>query len=309
MTFEIDSIRFAVGENSIPVAQICEMNGKNYERLIKRSGFEYVHRTTKTEYHFFSDFLSQNLSLVSGDFLLFINQSMASRIPGKVSEVFKAIANTNEVAFLEISDGCSGFVRGLIMANALIESGSTNRVHIVCAEKYSKLYSDVDESVSPIFSDAISATTVIQGGSVRLISAKVQNHLADSSRISTFTNSEGTEKFGMDGAHVLSWATNQVPQLVVQMLGETGLVIQDISAWFMHQGSKIVVDSIMQKMELEDYSSFSAAQIGNTGSSSIPIMMKILSAQSRDYLPEGYSVVCGFGIGLSIVVALLEVRH
>ena len=70
-----------------------------------------------------------------------------------------------------------------------------------------------------------------------------------------------------------------------------------------------MVDSIMQKMELEDYSSFSAAQIGNTGSSSIPIMMKILSAQSRDYLPEGYSVVCGFGIGLSIVVALLEVRH
>jgi 3-oxoacyl-[acyl-carrier-protein] synthase III len=309
MTFEIEKIEYALGEIAIPVSRICDDNGKNYERLIKRSGFEYVHRTLESENQFFSDFLSRNLSLASGDYLIFINQSMTGRIPGKVSEVFKSIANATEVAFLELSDGCSGFARGLITANALIHSGSTSRVHIVCAEKYSKMYNNMDESVSPIFSDAISAITVRQGRSAKLVSMEFQNYFAQSSRISSTINSDGIEKFGMDGAHVLSWAANEVPRLVNQLLEKAGLAVQDISTWFMHQGSKIVVDSIMQKLGVEGFDSFTAGQIGNTGSSSIPIMMKMYSEHYGAYLPEGFSVVCGFGIGLTLVIALLEVSY
>ena len=307
MSFDIETISFKLGEVTIPVGEICAKTGRNYERLIQRSGFEFVHRTTESDETFFKTFIDAELKIKEGDFVIFVNQSISSLIPGKVSRLFSNRSDATMTGFLEISDGCTGFCRGLIMAHALIESGTAYRVHIVCAEKYSDFFSDLDESVSPIFSDAISLTTLKANGPYQIIGSKFRNYFDRSETISIVTNPGGVDKLRMDGAQVLTWATREVPALVNELLEENGLGSCEVNSWLLHQGSKIVVESLLDKLEVDLGSNFNATNQGNTVSSTIPIMLKKKTPDGGEFLPSGFAIMLGFGVGLSIIAVLLAI--
>ena len=310
MTFEIDSIKYKLGEIALSVENICQSTGKNYERLVLRSGFEFVHRTLESEHEFFTDFLARELEIRKGDYVILVNQSMDALIPGKVSTLFANLGDARNVGFFEISDGCTGFARALIIGNAMLESGLATRVHIVCGEKYSRFYDNNDESVSPIFSDAISATTLTSVGRNTIVGSRIANFFENSEAISVNSSDEGIVKIHMEGARVLNWATREIPKVVSDLLQESNLSIDEIDSWYVHQGSKIVVESIMDSLGVDPVAKFTASHIGNTVSSTIPIMLKDgQSSPDQQFIPEGYAICLAFGVGLSIVAVLLKVTH
>lgn len=309
MTFEIESIEYQLGEEPILVRDLCIRNNRNFERLIVRSGFETVHHTNLSEELFFSNFLKNNLKTNSGDFIIFVNQSMTEIIPGKISRIFSDFLNVDKVFFIELSDGCSGFVRALIIADALLQSKNTTKVHIICAEKYSKYYSEADESVSPIFSDAISLTTLRQGKKYKLISSTVKNLLPDSKLISTSLDSNDNLKLNMEGGSVLSWALSTTPGVIDELLLNANIEMDDVSYWFLHQGSKVVVEMLTERIGLVNQDLFKSADIGNTVSSSIPIIWKkALEAKNKALLPGEVIVLAGYGVGLSCVAACIKIE-
>lgn len=308
MTFEIESIKYKVGEKSISVRQICLDKGRDFERLLLRSGFETVHRTSEPDTTFFGDFLDKNLEIREKEYLILVNQSMASLIPGKVSKLFSGRDDARTTGFLEISDGCTGFARALVVANSILESGLASRLHIVCAEKYSQYYDDDDDSVSPIFSDAISVTTLTNQGRNRVIGSKFLNFFDKSEAISVCQNSTGIDKIRMEGARVLTWAIREIPKVVFDLLAESGLSIDQVNSWYVHQGSKIVVDSLLETLGVDPTGKFTSSQLGNTVSSTIPITLSDEQVHhGNQFIPKGYAVFLGFGVGLSIVAVLLEV--
>ena len=308
MTFNIETIKYRVGEERISVQQICSDNNRNYERLIARSGFEFVHRTKESDQVFFANFLNIELDLAEKDFIILVNQSMSSLIPGKISKLFGDKIDVSSIGFLEVSDGCTGFARALLIANSLLDSAVSTRVHVICAEKYSQYYDDQQESVSPIFSDAISIVTLIRNGRNRVLGHSFLNFFADSQVISVAKNEGGFETLKMEGAKVLAWALREVPKVVFNLLAEHGLSIKEINSWYVHQGSKIVVESLLESLGVVSSDSFTAADLGNTVSSTIPIMLSEYGLISEEpFIPKGYSVIMGFGVGLSIVAILLEV--
>lgn len=308
MTFNIDSIVYRLGENQKRVHQICIENGRDYERLITRSGFEIVHRTMESDQVFFTKFLNEKLDIVENDFIILVNQSMPSLIPGKIPKLFLNRTDVGSIGFLEVSDGCTGFSRALIIANSMLDSGTSSRVHIICAEKYSQYYDDQQESVSPIFSDAISVATISRDGRNRIVGVRFLNTFADSQVISVDRDDAGSDNLKMEGAKVLNWALREVPRVVSELLGEHGLSTKEVSSWYVHQGSKIVVETLLESLGVESSDNFTAAQLGNTVSSTIPIMLsKSGSILGEPFIPKGYSVIMGFGVGLSIVAILLEV--
>lgn len=310
MTFSIASIKYRLGEKLNSVEELCLISGQKYERLILRSGFQFVHRTLHSEEKFFSDFLNEELVILENDFVIFVNQSMACKIPGKLPILFSNHRTHREVGFLEISDGCTGFLRAFLVANSFIESGFASRVHIICAEKYSQYYGDHDVSVSPIFSDAISSTTLTNHGSNKIIGSKILNFFESSEAISVRKMENLDEKLVMEGARVLTWATREIPKIVQELLGDAKLRVEEIDSWFVHQGSKIVVHSIMESLGVNPDDKFTSSQIGNTVSSTIPIMLtEKFEEFGREYIPKGYSMFLGFGVGLSIVAVLVEVSE
>ena len=77
------------------------------------------------------------------------------------------------------------------------------------------------------------------------------------------------------------------------------LDVDDISQFFMHQASRIALDSLLEKMGIESKLAFSNIEnIGNTVSSSIPILLK--DYFSKYSLDRGSNILLtSFGVGYS----------
>ena len=76
----------------------------------------------------------------------------------------------------------------------------------------------------------------------------------------------------MNGIEVFSFTSEKVPYAVNELLKKANLQIKDISYFIFHQASKIVLDTIQQKLQIPKEKFYNKIElIGNTVSSTIPI--------------------------------------
>jgi 3-oxoacyl-[acyl-carrier-protein] synthase-3 len=303
MSFEIENISYEIGERTLEIKNYCQSRNKDYSRLIQKTGFEQTHHTSKNYQDFFGDFLGNKLNTKSNDGIILVNQSAQELIPGVLPKLLLDVLNIEKVTTFQISDGCTGFVKALILADSLLNSGNFNRIHIICAEKYSDYFGENNESLMPIFSDAISITTVGSGSQYRIISLDTINNFSDYKKISVDAS---TSLLNMEGSSVYGWVTaNTVPQ-IERVLKENDISIKDVKSWQIHQASQVMVGGILERLKIEGEFIFNSNKIGNTVSSSIPISIHNSYGTNNDLTQSGYHVMSGFGVGLTSVVAILE---
>ena len=90
------------------------------------------------------------------------------------------------------------------------------------------------------------------------------------------------------------------------MLKKSVLENCDVNYWFIHQGSKIVVESIVQSLKLSPGNYFKSSNYGNLVSGSIPMMLNQFIPFSKEKFGGKYVVLLAFGVGLSIKSVLVE---
>jgi 3-oxoacyl-[acyl-carrier-protein] synthase-3 len=103
----------------------------------------------------------------------------------------------------------------------------------------------------------------------------------------------------MNGLHVLNLVNDRVIRQVLGLLGKHGLEPEQIDQYFLHQASGLALNSLEKKLKIDAARRFSnIAHVGNTVSSSIPILIKDYFSQAS--LPAGSRMLlCGFGVGYS----------
>ena len=303
MSFEIENIFYEIGERTLEIKDYCQSRKKDYSRLIQKTGFQQTHHTSKSYQDFFGDFLTNNLYMKSNDGVILVNQSAQELIPGILPKLLLDVINIEKITTFQISDGCTGFVKALILADSLLISGNFDRIHIICAEKYSDYFREDNESLMPIFSDAISITTLRNGSKYKITSLDTINNFTDYKKISV---DDVTSLLNMEGSSVYGWVTaNTVPQ-IERVLVDYGISIKDVKSWQIHQASQVMVSGILDRLNIEGEFIFNSSKIGNTVSSSIPICISNSFGTSNDLTQSGYHVLSGFGVGLTSIVAILE---
>jgi 3-oxoacyl-[acyl-carrier-protein] synthase-3 len=85
------------------------------------------------------------------------------------------------------------------------------------------------------------------------------------------------------------------------VLTNAGLSSSEVSYCFLHQASKLVLDGLSSRFNGIQSIPTNISQIGNTVSSSIPILM----SEFLDEINDSVSIVSGFGVGLSTATAVL----
>ena len=301
MIIDLESSSFALGEKSVEMAEILSETGRNLERTLDRVGFERLFRTALPDMDFFRTFLSDKLELGKRETLVLVNQSAGALIPGLGPKLLSNISLPDDLNLIEISDGCTGFLRALNIANLILESESSAAVTIVCGEVYSP-FIESSSSSAPIFSDSISLVRLLPGKGFRVQNYVVKNDFQRHQSISIQEESSRAE-FLMEGPAVLGWVMNNVREVGRQLLRDDSGVRIDPDLWFIHQGSKIVVETVEKALALTSQQAFWSASYGNTSSSSIPIGMKLLEDQVHSSQRIG---LISFGIGLTMIGAVLE---
>ena len=110
----------------------------------------------------------------------------------------------------------------------------------------------------------------------------------------------------MDGQKVFRFAVEAIPRCIGELLGRTGLELEDIDWFVPHQANRRIIDHVAKKLRLPEGRFYqNMERYGNTSAASIPIALDEMAESGL--LLRGQKVMCiGFGAGLTWGGALLE---
>lgn len=309
----------ALGSEKIDVAQLLDEYGPVRPDFMDKTGFHTLFATS-------SDVTGLDLGAEAAaaldqswwgdvvDGLVYVSSTSALTAPGNAHLLQARLGLGKEIFVLDINDACTGFVRALAVVDAIIEAGLARTVMLVAADAYTKLYAPSELKVSPLFSDGASAF-IISASPLDAVPAGVPGHeweiLATTFRSEgdhasdlCITRSADSESghLTMNGGAVYTFVLRNINEVVQDLEKKTG-DLRDVS-WFVHQGSRTVVNAVEKVVGADAGSLFRSAGYGNVVQSSIPFQLK-------DDVDEDDSILgfLGFGVGLTIAGALVRQRR
>ena len=206
-------------------------------------------------------------------------------------------------AVWDISLGCTGYVHGLMIVQAFMEAQNLSNALLFTADPYSKIIDQADRNTTLLFGDGATVTWLARTEHEGLFVPIGARFHTEGNRGSALENRFG--KLHMDGRAVFNFSATVAPRQVDDLLAGGGLGRNDIDLYLFHQGSKYIVDTIRQRLGVnEARAPLGLAEQGNLVSSSIPYLLK-------DYIenPKVRRIVLsGFGVGLAAATCLLERR-
>jgi 3-oxoacyl-[acyl-carrier-protein] synthase-3 len=222
------------------------------------------------------------------------------------------------VAPLDLSAACSGFIYGLSMANALILSGQQKTVVVIGAETLSKITDYQDRSTCVLFGDAAGAVVLRGTDDDRGILGTYVGgngslwHLlhmpAGGSRM------PASHKTVDDRLHCIKMAGNEVFKSAVKAMGssalkvlkEAGLTGDDVDLLIPHQANIRIIQATAKRIHIPmDRVYVNIERYGNTSAASIPLALDEARRGGRGK-PGEIWVLVAFGGGFTWGSALIR---
>lgn len=243
------------------------------------------------------------VATVSGDYITPSTACMVQREIGAV-----------HAASFDINAACAGFLFALNTADAYFQAGVYQTALIIGAEVLSKITDWNDRSTCVLFGDGAGAVVAkaaengllncLQGSDGTRADALVcKTRSNNNPYIST---SKDLDYLHMNGQEIFKFAVKKVPECLNLLLEKSGLSLEDVDHYLLHQANYRIITSIARKLclPLEKFPS-NADRCGNTSGASIPILLDELNHNGT--LQEGDTLfLSGFGAGLTWGAALLN---
>lgn len=255
------------------------------------------------------------------DYILFCTQSPDHFLPTSACIMQHRLNVRTSAGALDFNLGCSGFVYGLGLSKALVETGQARSVLLITAETYSKFIHPKDKSVRTLFGDAGAATLVcgveasdesigpfvygtdgggaknliVRAGGLRCPTAANNGEVAADSDGNLRTEAN----LYMNGPEIFAFTLRVVPLQVQELLARAEKQLSDIDLFIFHQANEYILEHLRKKLRIPSEKFFVAMrEFGNTVSCTIPIALKQASEQGR-IRSRDLVMLVGFGVGYS----------
>ncbi len=217
---------------------------------------------------------------------------------------------------LDIRNACSGFIYGLNIAKAFIESGAYKNVLLIAAEVQSVALQMTTEGrdTAVLFGDG-AAASVIKGTEDDRGILTVKTHSdgtyaedlmmrTPSTFDSPFITHDIIDNHGhwiiMNGRNVFKHAVVRFPQVIEEALTAAGVAKEEVKLVIPHQANLRITEAVAHRLGLEMHKIVysNIHKYGNTTSASIPIALYEALEEGR--LQSGdHLVVASFGSGFT----------
>lgn len=255
------------------------------------------------------------------DVLVFCTQSPDYLLPTTACIVQSRLGMPTNCMAFDLNQGCSGFVYGLGVVKALLESGLGSRGLLLTADTYTKYIHADDHNVATIFGDAGAATLIElappRAGAPEPIGALVfgtdgsgAKHLLLEAMGCRSLQAPGPDTpaagaparsihLHMNGPEIFAFTLKSLPPLIHATLDRAHCTLADIDLVVFHQANRFMLTALQKKLAIPpEKFVIDLEDTGNTVSSSIPLALA--RCQAKGTLREGMRVLlAGFGVGYS----------
>ena len=227
-----------------------------------------------------------------------VTQNPDFTIPHTSAIVHGNLGLTENCASFDISLGCSGYVYALSIVTSFMQANDMKKGLLFTADPYSEIIDENDKNTALIFGDAATVTLLSDDATL------IPKGFDFGTKGSGYQNLIKKEKLYMNGRAVFNFTSATVPVSINKLLKKLKIDKEDIDKWYLHQGSKYIVDTISTRLGLNKNNVvFDMFEYGNTISSSIPLLL----SKDLENIKKGTKIgLCGFGVGLSWASAIFE---
>jgi len=231
------------------------------------------------------------------DCCIVVTQNPDFNIPHTSAVVHGKLELPTTCACFDISLGCSGFVYGLSNIIAFMKSNGMKKGLLFTSDQYSNIVDENDKNTALLFGDAATVTLISDDATLIPLDFSFGTNGKD------YVELICEDKLYMNGRAVFSFTATTAPKHIKALLNKYNLTDNDIGKYYLHQGSKYIVDTIRKRLKVDEKKvPFDMAEYGNTISSSIPIILE----KDIDDLPKGNYILSAFGVGLSWASAIIQ---
>jgi 3-oxoacyl-[acyl-carrier-protein] synthase-3 len=219
-----------------------------------------------------------------------------------VQERFKLPA-----AAFDLLAACPGWLYGLSVARAYVDSGHAAKILVIGSEALTKIVDWEDRSTAVLFGDGAGAALVeavpepfgfrsmvtgADGSGAHLLHrGSVAPCLPNGTRL--------TDKLYMNGREVFKFAVRVMNTATIEAVERAGLESDDISLFVPHQANLRIIESARERLGLDrERVVVTVDEYGNNSTASIPLAMRCALDDGR--IQEGDNLLLvSFGAGLT----------
>ncbi len=279
---------------------------KNFNKIFKKTGIleTFKIKDNNSVIDLALKICNRNLkNLKNCDTLIFVTQTPTYLLPSCSSIVQGKLGLKQEILTFDINMGCSGFVHGLSIASSLIKSKVSKNVALICADTYSHYFTKNNKNKF-IFSDAASLTLIKRRKKKSIGPFLFGTDGNNFDKIIISKNKNNNLEFNMSGSDVYLFTLNKIPTLVKNYLKI--IKNKNFDFYIFHQASRLILESLRNKLDINKKKFVIDLKYGNTTSSSIPIALKNM-IDNKKIKKNQKILVCGFGVGLAWGITSIEI--
>lgn len=240
------------------------------------------------------------------DFLVVVTQTPEVLMPAPAYIIHDALNLNENCGCLSLNAGCTAYVDGISLIYDLIENRGLKNVLFLVGDVLTKYLDLSDFGTASVFGDAGSAT---------LITSRKKNNkylhnygiMPKTSETLQLKSIQGDIKLKMDGFKVFTFAINNVPKIIkkAEKLWELKYGLKPMVGFYaLHQANNMILDHVRKKLKLnKKVIPSNISKFGNTSGVTIPLL---LCSAKVNYESLNSLLFCGFGVGLSWSVLILE---
>ncbi|MBN1887306.1 MAG: ketoacyl-ACP synthase III [Thermoflexales bacterium] len=217
-----------------------------------------------------------------------------------------------------LAAGCTGFVYGLITAQAFIASEMYRNILVIGAETISRNVDWTDRETCVLFGDGAGAVLVQACDTPSGVLSSVLGSDGSGSQylivpgigcripITHETIDQKLHTIRMDGRKVFKFATRTMAQSAAEAIAQAGMSVSDIDLLIPHQANLRIIELAARQLNLSmDKVFVNLEKYGNTSAASVPLAWCEAIEQGRCKPGDNVCLV-GFGAGLTWAAAVVR---
>jgi 3-oxoacyl-[acyl-carrier-protein] synthase III len=206
---------------------------------------------------------------------------------------------------IDLGAACTGFLSGLSLGAAQIETGRAECVLLIGADFTTRIVDWDDKRTAPLFGDGAGAVVLgPAAGDLGAIGPIVLG--ADGSGAPAIQIAHSDRKLRMDGPEVYRNAVARMGEATVAAVEGAGLALEDIDLFVYHQANGRILRALAEKLQLPTERVVDVIEtLGNSSAGTLPLGLAAAEREGR-LKPGARVVLSAFGAGYTWGAGVIE---
>ena len=305
------SVATEVPSTRVTTAELAEGLGVSEDWIVSRTGIRA--RPVARADERLSEFAARAGAAAMGragvdpadiDLVLVATLTQDELMPNAAPVVAHAVG-ADRAGAIDLGAACTGFLSGLSLGAAQIETGRAERVLLIGADFTTRIVDWDDKRTAPLFGDGAGAVVLGPAeGEVGAIGPIVLG--ADGSGAAAIHIDHSDRKLRMDGPEVYRHAVARMGEATVAAVEGAGLSLEDIDLFVYHQANGRILRALAEKLQLPSDRVVDVIEnLGNSSAATLPLGLAAAELEGR-LRPGALVLLSAFGAGFTWGAGVVE---